>query len=550
MKIAYRIGSGSFLTGRRAARGFTLLFASLAMTCAPAEGSRPASAPPPRPAASAPDDPSDVSYGEGPEGRISSMSASQDDQAEGAQSSNLPNKDAAPGEASPPSEPRAPGEPLRITAVSQIERITLKPDHKAPVLGIIRAGQSVRVKGDGPLREGALSRCAAGWYAVEPRGYVCPGSRSSVAAPDVRAKAALEALPGGPSVMGFRVGISIGAPIYMRIPTKAEQRSTEPDLDAHLARDVPPDDAAGGAIDKTPAGSGPSEVLARYFEQVKGALVDKVGAFDGRKVAWTREFDAEGRTWLLTPDLGLIPKDKVRVKPVPTLTGVDLRDGQELPLAFLWLDASPKHREDAAGNPRPTSEAWPRHSYVPVTGELLRKKTGNFLKARDGTYLRRDAVTVIHAADRRPKHVGPRDKWVGVRVTHGYLVAYEGDTPVYATAVSPGMAGVNRRGHATHTGTYNVVWKFRSWQMTGEDRGKEWIVDEVPFVAFYKGNFGLHAAWWHNDFGRPKSHGCVNLPPAAAQALFSWIEPDLPEGWYGVASYYPEAKGTVIDIRP
>jgi hypothetical protein len=370
-----------------------------------------------------------------------------------------------------------------------------------------------------------------------------------VGAPDLRAKAAAEVLPDA-SPVGFRVGISIGAPIYTRIPTKAEQQSAEPGLDDHLARQIPPDDAAGGAIDRTPAGSGPSEALARYYGQAKGSLVDKVGAFDGRKVAWAREFDAEGRTWLVTPDLTLIPKDKVRVKPVPSLKGVDLRGGTQLPLAFFWLKASPKHVEDATGTPQPTAEEWPRHSYVPVTGEVLRKKNGMFLKTRDGAFIRRDAVTVIQAADRRPEGVGPGDKWVGVRVTHGYLIAYEGDTPVYATAVSPGIAGVNRRGHATHTGTFNVVWKFRSWRMTGEERGKEWVVDEVPFVAFYKGNFAIHTAWWHNDFGRPKSHGCVNIPPAAAQALFPWIEPDVPEGWYGVASYYPEARGTVIDIRP
>jgi hypothetical protein len=488
-----------------------------------------------------------VNSGEGPEALISSLSANDDGQTEGARSTEPPSPGAAPGEP----RPLLSGEPLRLTAVAQFEKINLKPDFKSPVIGILRAGQSVRVKGDGAIPSNlALTRCSAGWFAIEPRGYVCPGLRSSLAAPDLKARAAVEVLPDGSSPIGFRVGVSIGAPIYLRIPTRAEQRSAEPGLDDHLAREIPPDDAAGGAIDKTPAGSPPSEALARYFEQVKGSLVEKVGAFDGRKVAWTRSFDAEGRTWLVTPDLGLIPKDKVRVKPVPSLTGVDLRNGAQLPIAFLWLKPSPKYVEDASGTPQPTAEMWPRHGYVQVTGELLRKKTGIFLKARDGTYLRRDAVTVIQAADRRPAHVGPGDKWVGVRVTHGYLIAYEGDTPVYTTAISPGIAGVNKRGHATHTGTYNVVWKFRSWRMTGEERGKEWIVDEVPFAAFYKGNYALHAAWWHNDFGRPKSHGCVNIPPAAAQALFPWIEPDVPEGWYGVASYYPEARGTVIDIRP
>lgn len=544
-------------------RPLMLLLSLLAATCSPAKAPESPAAEPGLPAPAA-DDPSGVSCGQSPEKLISSLSpkgeeaengarggrGSEGRGAKSAQAAKPSPEGAGAVEASAPAAPSQSGEARRITAVEQFEKVNLKPDHKSPVIGLLRAGQSVRVKGEGPLRGPGVAPCPAGWYAIEPRGYVCPGVRSSLAAPNLRARAAAEALPDGSSALGYRVGTSIGAPVYLRIPTPAEQRSAEPGLDEHLARAYPPDDAAGGSIDRTPAGSPPSEVLARYFEQVKGPLVDKVGAFEGRKVAWTRELDAEGRTWLLTPDLGLIPKDKVRVKPVPALAGVDLRDDSKLPLAFLWLGDSPKHRDDASGVLRPSGEVWPRHSYVPVTGEVVRRKSGMFLKARDGTYLKRDAATVIQAGARRPSGVGPGDKWVSVRVTHGYLVAYEGDTPVYTTAISPGIAGVNRRGNATHPGLYNVVWKFRSWRMSGVERRKEWVVDEVPFVAFYKGNFALHGAWWHNDFGRPKSHGCVNIAPAAAQALFSWLAPDVPEGWYAVASYYPEVRGTMIEIRP
>lgn len=394
-----------------AARPLAFMLTLIGASCAPAKLPEPAStskAPPP-PATS---DPTVVSCGQGPQKMLSSLSKQDGGQKKEDQASEPKAKSTVPSEASPsaPAEPKAAGEPPRLTAVAQFEKINQKPDSKSPVIGVIRAGQSVRIKGDGPLREGFATQCAAGWYAIEPRGYVCPGSRSSVGTPDLKARAAAEVLPGESSVIGFRVGHSIGAPIYLRIPTKAEQRATEPGLDDHLARDLPPDDAAGGAIDKTPAGSPPSDVLAQYFAQVKGELVDKVGAFDGRKVAWAREFDAEGRTWLVTPDLGLIPKDKVRVKPVPALSGVDLRNGPKLPIAFLWLKDSPKYQDDGSGTPQPSTEMWPRHSYIQVTGEVVRKKTGNFLKAHDGTYVRRDAVTLIQGKDKRPKGVDEDDK--------------------------------------------------------------------------------------------------------------------------------------------
>lgn len=106
----------------------------------------------------------------------------------------------------PPVPNAEPGEPLRITATAQFEKINLKPDVNSPVIGLFRAGQSVRVKGDGPIPSNeALSRCSAGWFAIEPRGYVCPGFRSTQGAPNIRAMAAAEALPDGSSVMGVRV---------------------------------------------------------------------------------------------------------------------------------------------------------------------------------------------------------------------------------------------------------------------------------------------------------------------------------------------------------
>jgi lipoprotein-anchoring transpeptidase ErfK/SrfK len=137
-----------------------------------------------------------------------------------------------------------------------------------------------------------------------------------------------------------------------------------------------------------------------------------------------------------------------------------------------------------------------------------------------------------------------------VRITHGYLVAYEGDVPVYATAVSPGIDGIDPRRHASPTGSYRVYVKAVSWDMADVDKSKEWMVAEVPWVGFYLDSYAVHGAWWHDDFGRPKSHGCINLPPADAREIFAWMDPPLPEGWYAVGAYYPHVPGTVVQLTP
>jgi lipoprotein-anchoring transpeptidase ErfK/SrfK len=175
---------------------------------------------------------------------------------------------------------------------------------------------------------------------------------------------------------------------------------------------------------------------------------------------------------------------------------------------------------------------------------------GIYWKLRDGTYVPYNSITIIRKQPRRYNGIGPNDKWVEVRVTWGYLAAYKGDDLEYVTAISPGVDGINAAKHATARGKHFVDWKLYSGDMSGKDKGKPWYVDEVPWVQYYKGNYALHGAWWHNNFGRPMSHGCINLSPPDAKALFEWMDPVVPDGWYAVAAYYPHAKGTMVYIRP
>jgi hypothetical protein len=61
-------------------------------------------------------------------------------------------------------------------------------------------------------------------------------------------------------------------------------------------------------------------------------------------------------------------------------------------------------------------------------------------------------------------------------------------------------------------------------------------IEDVPWTMYFEGSFALHAALWHDQFGRPRSHGCVNLAPADARWLFQWTGPVLPPGWHGVVA--------------
>jgi hypothetical protein len=61
--------------------------------------------------------------------------------------------------------------------------------------------------------------------------------------------------------------------------------------------------------------------------------------------------------------------------------------------------------------------------------------------------------------------------------------------------------------------------------------------------------FALHAAYWHDRFGEPKSGGCVNLSVRDAKWLFSWTEPQVPEAWHSVRSGDDRGPGTWVRVR-
>jgi hypothetical protein len=474
---------------------------------------------------------------------------------------------ADPAASEPPPPPAVPR--VYATGDKGLLKIYERPDRDARVIGAVRAGQGVRITDTtmtAERREARLYKCNDGWYPVAPRGFVCVGGEGhgTLDANDARVMGAAEALPDLSKDYPFHFGVSVGAPFYKRIPTADEQRQVEGDVAAYRAKLPTPSDE--GAVDLTPAGRPPSERLLSYIEKTKPELTDSKDAYEGYKVSWTQEFDANGRTWLLTPDMAFLPKDKVRVKEkLPTLQGVNLKaTGQSLPMAFVWvkdIETFMKKPEEPSNLPSwaikkkermdliPTGDTIKRHSFVKVTGKMAMGPGGVYHELEDASWVKYSDVTVFNKAQHTPPGIGATDKWVDIRVTWGTLVAYEGETPVYITAMSPGIDGVKKKAHATKRGRYQIGWKMLSADMDGRDRGKNWYVDEVPWVQYYKDSFALHGAWWHNDFGRAKSHGCINLSPPDARHLFGWMDPPMPEGWYAVTSFYPVLKGTLVRLR-
>ncbi len=93
------------------------------------------------------------------------------------------------------------------------------------------------------------------------------------------------------------------------------------------------------------------------------------------------------------------------------------------------------------------------------------------------------------------------------------LYAYEGDTLVRTTLVSTGLPAT-----PTVTGTFYIYLRYPSQRM----RGPGYDLPGVPYVQYFYKGYGLHGTYWHNNFGQPMSHGCVNMPTPEAEWAYNW----------------------------
>ncbi len=145
----------------------------------------------------------------------------------------------------------------------------------------------------------------------------------------------------------------------------------------------------------------------------------------------------------------------------------------------------------------------------------------------------------------RPAGVGESDLWVDIDVGEQVLALVRGDHVEYLT-----LAATGRRGRwETPVGEHLVLDKLLANDMLSRaDSPEPYAVEGVPWVVHFAHRYAIHGAYWHDRFGRRTSHGCVNLSPVDARALFAALSPPLPPGWRAVYAD-PTDLPTLVRVR-
>ncbi len=115
------------------------------------------------------------------------------------------------------------------------------------------------------------------------------------------------------------------------------------------------------------------------------------------------------------------------------------------------------------------------------------------------------------------------ERWVSVDLYEQVVIAYEGNTPIFATLISSGLSA-----WSTNEGLFNIYVRYERTVMSGANGQPDfYYLEEVPWTMYFDQDIALHGAYWHDGFGYRRSHGCVNMSITDAHWLYQFTAPEF-----------------------
>jgi len=130
-------------------------------------------------------------------------------------------------------------------------------------------------------------------------------------------------------------------------------------------------------------------------------------------------------------------------------------------------------------------------------------------------------LAIVTPDPQRPEGI-PENRWIDINLYEQTLTVYDQGELVFATMASTGLPG-----WWTQPGVFQVETRLEVTDMSGAfaaDRSDYYLLEDVPWVLYFDGARAMHGAYWHNGYGLPRSHGCVNLSPTDAHWLFNFAQ--------------------------
>lgn len=319
------------------------------------------------------------------------------------------------------------------------------------------------------------------------------------------------------------------------------------------------------------------------------------------------------RRFAVTVDLRLIPTTKVKPDTGSPFHGIEVNAAFPFPLAWVTSQSAKSYALQGSGGVRPMNRVPHRVVVPLSGEARVEDGERYYQAEKDrALWLKADDLSVVDLPREWPEAAEKGQKWIDISLGQQTLVLYEGKRPFYATLVSSGRdrLGDPETTLSTPRGVFRIQSKHIAAAMDsdentnvaggarvrhgGESEDEKATIErlkeaeangetldaddqrrllnikkgrppeygvtvrrgaanfelrDVPWIQYFASGYALHGAYWHDVFGTPRSHGCVNLAPIDARVAFLWTDPPVPEGWHGINVGSEMGEGTAVVVR-
>ncbi|HHY57818.1 MAG TPA: L,D-transpeptidase [Chloroflexi bacterium] len=230
-------------------------------------------------------------------------------------------------------------------------------------------------------------------------------------------------------------------------------------------------------------------------------------------------------------------------------------------IGLVWFSSGRAHADDHATPARPAGEGGRVAAMLPplpITAALPRpveKPPLPFAEPLVGPFIKRAPMddiehrttaflpTQADLARLSPIEFPAENRWIRVDLSEQVVIVYENGRAIRGFVISSGLPRT-----PTVLGEYRIRTKVRAQTMSGGTGAGYYSLPNVQWVQYFYADYSFHGTYWHSDFGRPKSHGCINMTNADAKWLFDWAGPV----WDGKTTWFkssPNNMGTLVIVH-
>ncbi|MCI0395106.1 MAG: L,D-transpeptidase [Chloroflexi bacterium] len=246
------------------------------------------------------------------------------------------------------------------------------------------------------------------------------------------------------------------------------------------------------------------------------------------------QVEANGELWYQVNPGEYTPASGVRIVQDSEFSGVEVHQQPARPFGWILQDVRPSSQP--GGEPHQGFAELTRYTFFEVYDTAVAGDGWIWYYLGDGRWIPQTAVSLVDVTP-QPEAIGPNEYWVEVDLYEQSFAAYEGNRLVYAGLIS---SGLNR--WPTYEGLYQVWSRHLQAKMSGAEALVDYyFIEDIPYIMYFdpQNEIALHGAYWHDRFGYKHSHGCVNMPPRAAEWVFYWSENAPNDLWVWVHASDP-----------